>query len=41
MHRRQMRFLSVRGACVGLGLALAWCGNRWTARLIRRAEEGQ
>lgn len=33
---------SVPGALVGgLGLALAWCGNRWTARLIRRAEEGQ
>ena len=33
---------SVPGALVGcLGLALAWCGNRWTARLIHRAEEGQ
>lgn len=33
---------SVPGALIGLiGLVLAWCGNRWTAHLIRRAEEGQ
>ncbi|MDY6051227.1 MAG: type II secretion system F family protein [Rothia sp. (in: high G+C Gram-positive bacteria)] len=33
---------SIPGAAVGvLGLGLAWCGNRWTAHLISRAEEGR